>query len=268
MVLKILAAITLVSALVASAAAGILVRTTPYGSFSAWFFPLLVLSAGILTFAVLERRSPVFGKIFWKGEPGRNRVAITFDDGPNEPFTSRILDILKEKGVRATFFMLGQNCERYPGAVRRIAAEGHELGNHTWTHRVLPLKSPAAIAGEIARTSDLIERLTGRRPTLFRAPHGWRNPWVDREARRAGCIPVAWTLGVWDTDRPGVEVIVRRTLRGIRDGCILLVHDGRGVEDGADSSQLVRALPTIIDEIKRRGFHLVTVSEMMEAARR
>ncbi len=268
MVLKILAAITLVSALIAFAAAGILARISPFQSFSAWFFPVLIILTGLLTFAVLERRSPVFGTIFWKGAPGLNRVAITFDDGPNEPFTSRVLDVLKEKGVRATFFMLGQNCERYPGAVKRIAEEGHELGNHTWTHRVLPLKPPAKIGEEIARTSDLIERLAGKRPGLFRAPHGWRNPWVDRTARKAGCIPVAWTLGVWDTDRPGVEAIVRRTLKGVRDGCVLLVHDGRGIEEGADSSQLVRALPTIIDELKRRGFKFVTVSEMMEAGRR
>jgi peptidoglycan/xylan/chitin deacetylase (PgdA/CDA1 family) len=129
---------------------------------------------------------------------------------------------------------------------------------------VLPLKSPSRIEQEIEKTSEIVSRITGKRPTLFRAPHGWRNPWVGRVARKCGCTPVAWTLGVWDTDRPGADVIVHRTLKGIEDGCVLLVHDGRGAEENADSGQLVQALPLIITEFQRRGFRFVTLSELME----
>jgi len=91
---------------------------------------------------------------------------------------------------------------------------------------------------------------------------------VDGIARESGCTPVAWTLGVWDTDRPGAETIVRRTLDGVCDGCVLLLHDGRGVEQSADSSQLIQALPAILEELRHRGYLFVTLSEMMETGAR
>lgn len=227
------------------------------------FLPVFLIGEAVLLFGVFERRAPVFGKVLWKKPCDPPAVALTFDDGPNEPYTSRLLDILKRQKVKATFFLLGQNAARYPGTVRRVAAEGHEIGNHTWNHEVLPLKSPGYIRDQIRWTSALIRAFTGISPRLFRAPHGWRNPFVNTIAREEGCIPAAWTLGVWDTDRPGAEVIVRRTLRGLRNGCILLVHDGRGVEPNPDSSQLVEALPKIIEESRRKGLRFLTLSEMM-----
>ncbi|MGO9313943.1 MAG: polysaccharide deacetylase family protein [Syntrophobacteraceae bacterium] len=266
MILKIIAVITFISLISASMAAALLAILSPLFPWEIiliWFLTLMV-SEAILGFGVFERRSPIFGPVFWKGEKGRNIVALTFDDGPNEPFTSQILDILKERQVRATFFVTGVNCRRFPGVLKRLQEDGHEIANHTLTHEVLPLKPPFRIEEEIRKTSDIIEMNTGKRPTLFRAPHGWRNPWTNAIARKCGCIPVAWTLGVWDTDRPGAEVIARRTLRGVSDGCVILLHDGRGVEEGADSSQLVEALPLIIDELHRRGFRPLTLSRMME----
>ncbi len=265
MILKIAAAITLVSTLLSFTAGEILARVSSHRGFHLWFFLFLIFFEALLVLAVFERRSPIFGTIFWKGKAGKNLIALTFDDGPNEPFTSQVIDILKGQKIRATFFIVGQNAERFPGSIRQLFDEGHELGNHTWTHEVLPLKTPAQIRDELTRTSDLIEKSTGSRPTLFRSPHGWRNPWVNRVVRECGMVPVAWTLGVWDTDRPGEEEILRRTLDGARDGCVLLLHDGRGLEEGADSSQLVRALPKIIDELRHRGFEFVTLSEMIGA---
>jgi peptidoglycan/xylan/chitin deacetylase (PgdA/CDA1 family) len=268
MTLRIIGAITFISLISASLVAALSVG--PAGFFSG-INTLICLSVfliceGILALAVFERRVPIFGPVFWKGKTGGDRVALTFDDGPNEPFTSQILDILKEHRVQATFFVIGSNCEKFPGVLERLARDGHEIGNHTWTHQVMPLKSPSRIEEEIKRTSDIIEKLTGARPRLFRSPHGWRNPWTNAVARKSGCIPVAWTLGVWDTDRPGSEVIASRTLKSVRDGSIILLHDGRGIEDAADSSQLIEALPVIIDGIHRRGFRMVALSRMMETA--
>ncbi len=268
MISRIIGAITLISLISACLAAALsasLKHSSSWESALIWFSAFFI-SEGVLAFGVFERRSPIFGPVFWKGKAGNNRVALTFDDGPNEPFTSQILDILKERRVRSTFFVIGSNCQRFPATLERFAQEGHEIGNHTWTHEVLPLKSPSRIEEGIRKTSDIIEKHSGRRPTLFRAPHGWRNPWTNAISRRCGCVPVAWTLGVWDTDRPGVEAIVSRTLKGVRDGCVILLHDGRGIEDGADSSQLVEALPLIIDEIHRCGFRTVALSQMMETA--
>jgi peptidoglycan/xylan/chitin deacetylase (PgdA/CDA1 family) len=217
---------------------------------------------------MLERRAPMFGRVFWKGSADDRSVALTFDDGPTEPYTSRILDILRDKGVKATFFVLGRRAESLPAIVDREVAEGHEVGNHGYDHSVLPLRGPSFTRDQIERTSAIVERAGGRRPTLFRASHGWRNPWVNREAAAAGCETVGWTLGVWDTDRPGADVIRERTRRGVEPGCILLLHDGRGLEPGADASQVVEALPQIIDDLRADGYRFATVSEMMRVRTR
>jgi peptidoglycan/xylan/chitin deacetylase (PgdA/CDA1 family) len=269
MIFKIIAVVTLGSLVVAAAIVGLA------GVLVGWRLPWpLLLTAVALAvealslYGVFEPRTAVFGRIFWQGDRDARTIAVTFDDGPNEPYTSRVLDILGASGIKATFFVLGENAVLYPDAVRRAAAEGHEIGNHGYDHTVLPLRSPGYIRSQITRTGDAIERATGARPALFRAPHGWRNPWLGRTARRAGCIPVAWTLGVWDTDRPGAEEIVRRTLGGLAGGCVLLLHDGRGTEHGTDSGQLIAALPAIIRGAREAGYRFVTVSDMIEETRK
>jgi peptidoglycan/xylan/chitin deacetylase (PgdA/CDA1 family) len=115
----------------------------------------------------------------------------------------------------------------------------------------------------IRRTSDVVQDITGTRPRVFRAPFGWRNPWLDGAARREGCEPIAWTIGVHDTDRPGVDAIVNRAIEGFVDGSILLLHDGRSLDPAPDASQVVDALPHILREAQRRGFRLLTISQLL-----
>jgi len=225
-----------------------------------WIAVFLVVDAVVL-YAMLERRAPIFGRILWRGPTKSPVVALTFDDGPNEPYTSRVLDVLRQADVKATFFLLGANVERHPETVGRILGEGHDIGNHTVDHAVLPLRGPGHIRSTIRGASDIIERACGVRPRLFRAPHGWRNPWVDAIARQEGCRPVAWTLGVYDTARPGSDRIRQRVVDGLANGCIILLHDGRGTEVHADASQVVDALPGIIDEARRRGFRFATLGQ-------
>ena len=112
------------------------------------------------------------------------------------------------------------------------------------------------------RFLHFVARLTSA-ASLFRASHGWRNPWVNGEARRHGLRVAGWTLGVWDTDRPGADAIVRRTMAGVRPGCVLLLHDGRGIEAEPDATQLVEALPAIIGGLRERGYELVTLSSLI-----
>lgn len=219
-------------------------------------------AAAVVLVGMLERRAPIFGRVFWRGAPGRRQVALTFDDGPSS-HTPAILDALAVLGVKATFFVLGVNAERHPDVVTRAAREGHDIGNHGLDHRVLPLAGPASIRDQIARTSAIIERLTGRKPSLFRASHGWRNPWVNGAARRQGLRVVGWTLGVWDTDRPGGDVIVQRTIAGVGPGCVLLLHDGRGIEAEPDATQVVQALPAIVGGLRQQGYELVTLSSLI-----
>jgi peptidoglycan-N-acetylglucosamine deacetylase len=227
-------------------------------------YGLMMALDAVVLIAMLERRAPLFGRVFWRGPDDERRLAaITFDDGPNEVHTPRILDILRDKDVKGTFFVIGRHVERLPGIVERAASEGHEIGNHGYDHRVLPLRGPQFTRDQIGRAAVAIEAACDRRPALFRAPHGWRNPWVNREARRAACRTVAWTLGVWDTDRPGRAEIERRAARGLAPGCVLLLHDGRGMDTAADASQVVEALPSLIDTFRKNGYRLVTLSELI-----
>jgi peptidoglycan/xylan/chitin deacetylase (PgdA/CDA1 family) len=226
----------------------------------------VVLLDGALLYATCAPRARWFGRVVDRGRRDRPLVAVTFDDGPNEPYTSRVLDILEAFDARATFFVLGARVEQWPHVVARMAAEGHEIGNHAWDHWPLAFAGPRSTARQIRRTSDRIQAITGVRPRLFRAPYGWRAPWTSWVARREGCATVAWTTGVYDTARPGADRIVERALRGLGNGCILLLHDGRSLDAAPDASQLVEALPTILRAAQERGYRLVTVSELMAAS--
>jgi peptidoglycan-N-acetylglucosamine deacetylase len=264
---RIIGLATLVAFALAEGAAHLLRAVAGSADVSRWMtYGPVLLAESVMLAAMLERRAPLFGRVYWKGPSIGRLVALTFDDGPTEAHTPRILDILREKGVKATFFVLGRRVDASPAVVARAAADGHDVGNHGYDHSVLPLRGPRFIRRQIEQTSVIVERVCGRRPTLFRASHGWRNPWVSREATRCGCATIGWTLGVWDTDRPGADVIRQRVERGVRPGCILLLHDGRGLEPDADASQVVEALPAIIDALQRDGYRFVTVSEMRRAA--
>jgi peptidoglycan/xylan/chitin deacetylase (PgdA/CDA1 family) len=227
-----------------------------------WVWSAIALDA-LVIYAIFDRRAPLWGRIVSRGRPRTPAIALTFDDGPTEPWTSQILDVLRAFGARATFFVLGARAAAAPDVVRRAAREGHEIGNHTWDHAALPLRTPAAMRQTICRTSDLVQQITGSRPRVFRAPFGWRNPWLDGAARKEGCEPIAWTVGVWDTDRPGTDAIVARAIEGFVDGSIVLLHDGRSLDPEPDASQMVEALPRIVREAQRQGFRLLTVSELL-----
>jgi peptidoglycan-N-acetylglucosamine deacetylase len=264
--------ITVVTAalLAAAVAVGWLVRALAgpgAPGFGTWIAAFLALDV-VLLVAMLERRAPIFGRLVCRGRSDDARIALSFDDGPNEPYTSQILDVLRAHDIKATFFLLGANADRHPDAVRRLVSEGHEIGSHTYDHGVLPLKGPRAIRRAIRRGNDAIARAAGVRPALFRAPHGFRNPWVDRIARAEGCEPVAWSLGVFDTARPGADAIRARVGAGLSNGCIVLLHDGRGTESHADASQLVDALPGILTDARARGFRFATVGALTAGLRR
>ena len=266
MIAAIVSVITIVTA-AGIAAAAFVTRSAGIGvPVHDWVWLGIALDA-LFLYAIFERRAPVWGAIVSRGRPRTPAIALTFDDGPTEPYTSEILDVLRTFGVRATFFVLGARAETAPDVIRRTARDGHEIGNHTWDHAALPLRTASSIRQSIRRTSDLVEQLAGTRPRVFRAPFGWRNPWSDGAARREGCEPVAWTVGVYDTDRPGVDAIVKRSIDGMSDGTILLLHDGRSLDPNPDASQVVAALPRILEEARRRGLRLLTVSQLLAETR-
>lgn len=221
-----------------------------------------VAAAALAAHGTWHRNSWLFGPVVNRLPAGSDAVSITFDDGPNPDATPRILDTLREEGVRATFFVLGRHADQWPDLVRRMADEGHQLGNHGYWHRKLHRRTPAYVRDDLRRGTAAIERASGGvRPRVFRAPHGFRNPWVTPIASSLGQRTIGWSLGVWDSARPGAEEIARRALAGLHAGSILLLHDGDGYDPQGDRLQTAAALPVILRGLRERGLHFTTLPE-------
>jgi peptidoglycan/xylan/chitin deacetylase (PgdA/CDA1 family) len=206
------------------------------------------------------------GRSFRHGPREARRVALTFDDGPSDD-TPAVLAALERAGARATFFVLGEAALRRPELVREIARRGHEVALHGHTHRKLHRAGPARIADELDRCVAAI-RSAGVDPApLFRAPHGFRGPFLGPALRARGLTLVGWTRGVFDTERPGAEVIAARACRAMRGGEILLLHDGcatPGIDPRRD--QTAAAVPEIVARWRAAGYELVTLGELAGAA--
>jgi peptidoglycan/xylan/chitin deacetylase (PgdA/CDA1 family) len=213
-----------------------------------------VAVVGGVAHGAFHRNSVLFGRPVSRLHTTDCAVALTFDDGPNPNATPAILDALGDRNVKATFFVLGRHAERWPNLVQRIADEGHVIGNHGYYHRKLHLKSPGYVREDLRLGTERIESAAGVRPKWFRAPHGFRSPWVTPIARSFGQRTVGWSLGVWDSDRPGEDAIVDRTVNGARCGAILLLHDGDGYDPLGDRMQTARAIPGIVQRLTDRGF--------------
>ena len=203
----------------------------------------------------------MFGRVLTHLPGDEPVVSLTFDAGPIPRATPRILDVLRRERVRATFFVLGRHAERWPEIVRRAALEGHQLGNHGYFHRKLHRRTPAYVRDDLTRGTEQIVRASGVRPRHFRAPHGFRSPWVTPIASSLGQRTVGWSLGVWDSARPGADAIASRALEGMQAGSILLLHDGDGYDPDGDRLQTAEALPAIIEGLRGRGFRFTTLPD-------
>ena len=224
----------------------------------------LVAAAGVFAHGVWHRNSPVFGPALWRlpaPTDGVPRVSLTFDDGPNPVATPRILDALAAAGASATFFVLGRHAARWPELVARAAREGHQIGNHGFHHRKLDRRGPGYVRDDISLGRRAIEDASGVTPRFFRAPHGFRSPWTTSIARSTGARTVGWTLGVWDSTRPGAEEIRRRALAGARSRTILLLHDGDGYDPAGDRAQTAEALPSLLAGLAARGLSVALLPE-------
>ena len=198
------------------------------------------------------------GRCLSFGPRDRMEVALTFDDGPNPPYTDRILDICERYDIRATFFCVGLNADAQPDLIARMKEQGHSFGNHTFSHPFLPELSHAELAEQVERTAECIAGAGGVSPALFRPPYGSRTPEVLGWLARLDPTVVLWDVEAADWSMPGAEVIADSVLRQTRPGAIVLLHDG-----GGDRSQTVAALPVIIEGLLARGLRFVGVEEMI-----
>jgi len=221
------------------------------------------LAAGAtgLYYAAYGVRSQWFGATDWHGRTDTAGVALTFDDGPT-PDTERILDILGDSNIRATFFMLGRQVELYPRTARRIVAEGHEIGNHSYSHPIFLYRSPQETSCQLERAQRVIADITGVRPRLARPPCGVRTPAYFAAARRLNLRTVQWDAAGFDWKKIGASEIARKALRHARAGSIILLHDGDSAGK-RDRSETVAALPAIIEGLRALSLRVVPLEELL-----
>jgi peptidoglycan/xylan/chitin deacetylase (PgdA/CDA1 family) len=212
--------------------------------------------------------SQVYGRTFTGVAPGSKLLALTYDDGPNEPHTLHLLDVLAKHGAQATFFMLGNRVQERPAIARAVADAGHEIGNHTTTHPNLVFCSRVQIESQLATCTRILNDAVGPHSKFFRPPFGGRRPDVMSIGRRLGLMPVMWRVTAYDWNRDPADKIVARVANQIRGGDVVLMHDGGHIAMGADRSQTVIATDELIARYKGEGYRFVTVGEMMSGAAR
>jgi len=204
----------------------------------------------------------IFGPSVERG-PRNRRIYLTFDDGPNERATPPILDTLAKFRVPAAFFMVGDHVQRFPGLARQVVKEGHVVGNHTYHHVKLHFAGPQRIRTQLKKTHETIESITGVAARSFRAPHGYRSPFLISIILDMSYTVFGWTFGVFDTAKPGVEKIRRRVRKRLRPGAIVLLHDGDGYDPEGDRMQTAAALPGIISDARQAGYEFGSLSELL-----
>lgn len=219
-------------------------------------------TAGFLGWAVRGRSAQILAPSIWRAPAGRRRIALTFDDGPSES-TPELLELLRRYDAKATFFVCGRNAERLPDVLRAVARAGHEIGNHTWSHPRFDFTSRARMREEIGRTQSIVESLTGRAPTLFRAPYGVRWLGLGAVQREYDLLGVMWTAIGRDWALSG-DAVARRLLPAARDGAILCLHDGRVLVEHPDITPTLDAVREILPPLRDRNLSMTSVSAMLE----
>jgi peptidoglycan/xylan/chitin deacetylase (PgdA/CDA1 family) len=183
-------------------------------------------------------------------------IAMTFDDGPSAVLTPRLLDILRQRNIKATFFVLGQLVQEHPEIIQRAVAEGHEIGNHSWDHKALNKMGEGGLQHELTDTSAVISKASGKPVTLMRPPYGATNPRLNKAIEKEyGMKVILWSVDPLDWKRPGPQAVEQRILKETQPGSIILSHD---IHPGT-----IEAMPATLDALLAKGYKFVTVSELL-----
>jgi len=205
--------------------------------------------------------SQLYGRTLVRGANPR-QLALTYDDGPNDQHTPRLVDVLAKHDVRATFFLVGRYVQRQPQIVRDLVRAGHVLGNHTFTHPNLIVCSKLQTKIQLEECNRAIEDAAGQSPKLFRPPFGGRRPSTLRIVRELGLEPVMWSVTGWDWEEKPASYVEGKVTGQVKGGDIILLHDGGHKGMGADRSQTVIATDNLITRYKAEGYQFVTVPEL------
>jgi peptidoglycan-N-acetylglucosamine deacetylase len=215
-------------------------------------------AAGVASYGAIAPESQLFGKTLHRlGDP--RQLALTYDDGPNDPHTLNLLDVLAKHDVKATFFLIGKHIAAKPEIARRIAAAGHTIGNHTHTHPNLLFRGEERIRRELSDCEKALTDTVGEHSKLFRPPFGARRPRVLKVARDMGMTPVMWSVTCYDWNPTSAERVERHAARQISGGDIILLHDGGHVAIGADRAHTVAATAALITRYQGEGFSFVSL---------
>ena len=207
-----------------------------------------------------------YGPTFIGLARGTRQLALTYDDGPNDPHTFRLLEVLAKHDVRATFFLIGRYARQRPDIARELITAGHRVGNHTFTHPLLTFKSAAETRKELSQCRAALQEAIGEHSNLFRPPFGGRRPETLRVARELGFEPVMWNVTGHDWNAPPAAVIETKLASQIHGGDVILLHDGGYRQMGADRSQTVLATDRLITRYKSEGYEFALVEAMIARA--
>lgn len=224
---------------------------------------LLALAAwAVVYYAAYAVRSQILGETVWCGNGNNNLVALTFDDGPS-PDTEDLLDVLEKENIKATFFLIGKNVEKYPETVRRIVRENHEIGNHSFSHPIYLFKSAKRVRRELVETQNVIEKIAGVQPKIARPPCGVRSPAYFAAARDLDLQTIQWSDTGYDWKKFSAEQIARNVLDTAQSDSIILLHDGDRA-DKADRKRTVEAIPLIVKRLKEKGLRVAPLADIIE----
>jgi peptidoglycan/xylan/chitin deacetylase (PgdA/CDA1 family) len=228
-----------------------------------WPFGVAIAVVGLGYVTAFRPSSQAFGQFPFEGEVVDPVIALTFDDGPNEPYTSRLLAVLAERSVRATFFMVGRCAERFPATVRDVVQAGHVLGNHSYSHSFSRYLTRPTQRTEIRRGQDCLAAIADVRPGLYRPPWLCHWPWVLASVRAAGLQPVSGSFGdPFEVFQPPAGRIAAAAARVARPGGFLIFHDGFDARGGV-RDQTVAAVGPLIDTLRGRGYRFATIDELL-----
>lgn len=233
---------------------------------------MLALAAAVSAAAVAagyQSMAPTgqwYGRTFTGLPRGSRQLALTFDDGPNDPHTLRLLEVLAKHEVRATFFLIGKYVQQRPEVAREIVQAGHLVGNHTFSHPLLIFKTPAEIKQQLLDCRAALQDAVGEHSNLFRPPFGGRRPAVLRIARDLGLETIMWSVTGYDWNAPSAELIEKKVEGQIRGGDVILLHDGGHRQMATDRSRTVTATDRLIARYKIDGYQFVTIGQMMKLA--
>ncbi len=210
--------------------------------------------------AILTRRGTIY-----RVKTPHKKVALTFDDGPSPIWTPKILDELKRANIKATFFMVGHHVKKYPDVAKRVAKEGHQIGNHGYAHSVLLYYTPEELEEEIKYTEHVIRDVTGKTTKCFRPPKALITKEEKGKIKSMGYNVVLWSLNSKDWVTFDNKSMIRYILRNIQNGDIILFHDSGGIfkREGGDRSETVSAIPLLTEKLKERDFKCVTIDELL-----